>query len=52
LGYGTQSGSTWTLSFSTAGWAAGSYRLFARARGGYGAFSDMVALDLTLGPLS
>src|SRR5262249_7709993 len=47
LGYGSQSNSgTWTFTFSTAGWATGSYTLFAQAEGSNGAFSDPLALSL------
>jgi hypothetical protein len=49
LGYGTQSSSgTWTFTFSTTGWASGSYTLFAQAEDSYGALSDPVALTLQL----
>jgi hypothetical protein len=49
LGYGSQStNGTWTLTFSTAGWASGSYALFAQAEDSYGAFSDPLALTLAL----
>src|SRR5205823_3898562 len=40
LGYGTQSSGTWTLSFSTADWAAAVDSLFAQAKDNYGLFSD------------
>jgi probable HAF family extracellular repeat protein len=47
LGYGTQSNTgTWTLTFSTAGWAPGNYRLFARAEDSLGDFGDPLALTL------
>jgi hypothetical protein len=47
LGYGSQSSTgTWTFMFLTAGWATGSYTLFAQAEGSYGAFSDPFTLDL------
>jgi uncharacterized delta-60 repeat protein len=39
----TQSGSTWTLTTDTTGWAAGTYTLFAQAQDSYGAFSDPLA---------
>jgi hypothetical protein len=49
LGYGSQSSTgTWTFTFSTAGWATGSYTLFAQAQDSYGAFSDPLALALIL----
>ena len=48
LGYGALSGGKWTLTFSTAGWASGSYKLFTQARDNYGLFSDPVALTLTV----
>jgi uncharacterized delta-60 repeat protein len=49
LDYGSQSSSgTWTFTFSTSGWAAASYTLFAQAEDSYGAFSDPVALALAL----
>jgi hypothetical protein len=44
---GTSSGS-WTFTFSTSGWAPGSYTLFAQAEDSYGALSDPVALSLQL----
>jgi uncharacterized delta-60 repeat protein len=37
---------TWTYSFSTAGWAAGTDTLFAHAEDAYGLFSDPLALSL------
>lgn len=47
LGSGTQTGTgTWTCTFSTTGWASGSYTLFAQAEDSYGAFSDPLALTL------
>ena len=48
LGYGTQSNGTWTLSFSTAGWAAAVDTLLAPAKDNYGVFSDPLALTLDL----
>ena len=50
LGYATYDASTgqWKLTISTAGWAPGSYRLFARAKDGYGAYGDPFALTLEL----
>jgi uncharacterized delta-60 repeat protein len=49
LGYGSLSSSgTWTFTFPTTGWASGSYTLFAKAEDSYGAFSDPLALTLTL----
>jgi uncharacterized delta-60 repeat protein len=48
LGYGTRSGGTWTLTFSTAGWASAVDRLFAQAEDSYGVFGDPFALDLTV----
>jgi uncharacterized delta-60 repeat protein len=42
----TQSNGTWTLTFSTAGWAPGTYRLFAQAVDSYDVFGDPLALDL------
>jgi uncharacterized delta-60 repeat protein len=44
----TQSGSTWTLTIDTIGWAADTYTLFARAKDSYGAFGDPLALTLTV----
>ena len=47
LGYGTQGRTgTWTFSFSTAGWAPGSYGLFAQAEDSAGVFGDPLALTL------
>jgi uncharacterized delta-60 repeat protein len=47
LGYGTRNGDgTWSLTFSTAGWAAGSYTLFAQATDSYGAVGDPLAATL------
>jgi uncharacterized delta-60 repeat protein len=49
LGFGSQSNTgTWTFTFSTAGWASGSYTLFAQAEDSYSAFSDPLALTLLL----
>jgi uncharacterized delta-60 repeat protein len=49
VGCGSQSSTgTWTLTFATAGWATGSYQLFAQAEDSYGAFSDPLALTLAL----
>ena len=48
LGYGTQNGGTWTLSFSTTGWAVAVDTLFAQAKDNYGLFSDPLALTLTV----
>jgi hypothetical protein len=50
LGYGTRNpDGTWTLTFSTTGWATGSYTLFAQAKDSYGgALSDPFALNLTV----
>jgi hypothetical protein len=48
LGYGTNANGTWTYSFSTAGWAPGSYTLFARATDSLGVIGDPVALNLQL----
>jgi uncharacterized delta-60 repeat protein len=44
----TQSGGTWTLTFSTttAGLAPGNYTLFAQAQDSYGALSDPLSLSL------
>jgi RNA polymerase sigma factor (TIGR02999 family) len=39
---------TWTFTFSTAGWATGSYTLFAQAEDGHGAFSDPFALNFAV----
>jgi probable HAF family extracellular repeat protein len=47
LGYGTETGTgTWTFTFSTAGWARGSYRLFAQAEDSSGDFGDPLALTI------
>jgi uncharacterized delta-60 repeat protein len=49
LGYGTQtSPGVWTLTFSTAGWTAGSFTLFGQAEDNYGVFSDALAVSLVL----
>ena len=49
LGYGTANGDgTWSLTFSTAGWASGTYTLFAQAKDSYGVFGDPLALTLTV----
>jgi uncharacterized delta-60 repeat protein len=47
LGYGTLSNGTWTISFSTSGWAAGTYRLVAQATDSYGIVGDPLALDIS-----
>jgi probable HAF family extracellular repeat protein len=45
LGYGTQGNTgSWTSTFSTAGWARGSYTLFAQAEDSSGVFGDPLAL--------
>jgi uncharacterized delta-60 repeat protein len=47
LGYATQtSPGVWTFTWSTAGWARGSYTLFAQAQDSYGVFGDPVAASL------
>jgi probable HAF family extracellular repeat protein len=47
LGYGAQSSTgTWMFTFSTAGWAHGSYTLFAWAEDSSGVFGDPLALTL------
>ena len=48
LGYATyDSGSgQWRLTVTTASWAPGTHRLFARAQDGYGAWGDPVAITL------
>jgi uncharacterized delta-60 repeat protein len=47
LGDGTRNADgTWSLTFSTAGWAAGTYTLLARATDSYGAISDPLSLGL------
>jgi uncharacterized delta-60 repeat protein len=46
LGYGTQSGNTWSLTFSTANWAAAVDTLFAQAKDSDGVFGDPLALSL------
>jgi uncharacterized delta-60 repeat protein len=47
LGYATQtSPGPWTFTLSTAGWATGSYTLFAQPQDSYGVFGDPVALSL------
>ncbi len=49
LGYGTKNtDGTWTFTFSTTGWASGSYTLFAQALDNYGALSDPLAVNLTV----
>ena len=49
LGYGTANGDeTWSLTFSTAGWGAGLYTLFAQATDTYGAAGDPISLTLEL----
>jgi uncharacterized delta-60 repeat protein len=50
LGYATYDAGSgqWRLTISTAGWAPGTYTLFARAKDGYGAWSDPFALVLTI----
>ena len=50
LGYATYNAATgqWELTISTTGWAQGSYRLFAQAEDGYGAFGDPFSLTLDL----
>jgi hypothetical protein len=48
LGYGTLSGGKWTFTFSTAGWAKGTYTLFAQAGDNNGLQSDPFALKLTV----
>jgi uncharacterized delta-60 repeat protein len=47
LGYASQtSPGVWTFTWATAGWARGSYTLFAQAQDSYGVFGDPVALSL------
>jgi uncharacterized delta-60 repeat protein len=47
LGYGTPAGGgTWTLTFATTVWVAGTYTLFAQAADSYGALGDAVTLTL------
>ena len=46
LGYGTPSNGTWTLTFSTANWAAAVDTLFAQAKDNYGVLGDPFALTL------
>jgi uncharacterized delta-60 repeat protein len=49
LGTGTANGDgTWSLTFSTAGWAAGSYTIFAQATDSDGVTGDPFALTLQL----
>jgi uncharacterized delta-60 repeat protein len=49
LGYATQtSPGVWTFTFSTTGWAAGSYTLFAQAKDSYSVLGDPGALTLTV----
>jgi uncharacterized delta-60 repeat protein len=48
LGYGTLGGGTWTLTFSTAGWASAIDTLFAQAEDSYGVFGDPFALSLSV----
>jgi hypothetical protein len=49
LGYGVlQADGTWAFTFSTAGWATGTYRLFAQAKDSYGALGDPQSFDLQL----
>jgi hypothetical protein len=49
LGTGTANGDgTWSLTFSTAGWAAGSYTIYAQATDSAGVTGDPFALTLQL----
>ena len=49
LGYGTKGSSgKWIFTFSTTGWTAGSYKLFAQALDSYGVFSDPFAITATV----
>ncbi len=49
LGYATrQSDGTWTFTFSTDGWASGTYTLYALAEDSYDVFGDPLALTLTV----
>ncbi|HEY1376024.1 MAG TPA: hypothetical protein VGF55_04490, partial [Gemmataceae bacterium] len=49
LGYGTRNADgTWSFTFSTTGWAAGTYTLLAQAEDSDGAFGDPAALTLEL----
>ena len=49
LGYGTRNDdATWMLTYSTAGWAAGTYTLFAQAEDNYGIFGDPLAIAATV----
>ncbi len=47
LGYGTRNADgSWSLTFSTAGWASGTYTLFAQAQDNYGVLGDPSSLTL------
>ena len=49
LGYGSiNADGTWTFTFTTAGWAAGNYTLFARAKDSFGVFGEPFILPLQL----
>jgi hypothetical protein len=48
LGYGTSDSGAWTLAWSTMGYAAGTYTVFAQATDSYGAVGDPAALSLQL----
>ena len=46
LGYGMLNNGSWTFSFSTVGWAAGTYRLVVQATDSFGVLGDPLTLDL------
>ena len=46
LGNATANGSSWQLTFSTAGLSSGTYTIFARAKESNGVFSDLFAITL------
>ena len=48
LGTGTQTNGVWALTFSTTGWASGTYTLFAQAEDSYGVLGDPLALTRTV----
>jgi uncharacterized delta-60 repeat protein len=48
IGYGTNASGTWTLNWSTIGYAAGTYTLFAQASDNLGAVGDPDLLNLQL----
>lgn len=48
LGSDMDSGDGWSLGVSTAGWALGQHTLFARAQDNHGAWSEVVAANVTV----